>query len=449
MKQAPVIETGMMLTLLAFLMVATFMTLIMTKRLSALIALIVVPTIFALIAGFGAGLGEMMLTGVRDLAPTGVMLLFAILYFGLMIDVGLFDPLVKTIVRIVHGDPMRICIGTAVMTLIVALDGDGTTTYMITVSALLPLYRHMKMDVRIMACLIMMSVAVMNVVPWGGPTTRAALALGVDPRALFVSLIPAMITTAIWVLFVAWVFGRRERKRLALLPADAVDEDATGEEVIREQMDGDDHRRPGLFWFNLALTLGLLGLLIGGSIPLVILFMGAFAIAAAVNYPNLQQQKDRIAAHAGNAMATVSLVFAAGIFTGILSGTKMVDAMAGSVVAVIPDALGPYMAPITALISMPFTVLISNDAFYFGMLPILAATGTEYGVTPMEMARASLVGQQIHLLSPLVASSYLLVGMSGIELGDHQKYIFRWAVGACFVFMATCLLTGIFPLHAG
>jgi len=439
----------MMLTLLAFLMVATFMTLIMTKRLSALIALIVVPTIFALIAGFSAGLGDMMLEGVRDLAPTGVMLLFAILYFGLMIDVGLFDPLVKTIVRIVHGDPMRICIGTAVMTLIVALDGDGTTTYMITVSALLPLYRHMKMDVRIMACLIMMSVAVMNVVPWGGPTTRAALALGVDPRELFVSLIPAMITTAIWVLFVAWIFGRRERKRLALLPADAVDEDATGEEVIREQMDGEDHRRPGLFWFNLALTLGLLGLLIGGSIPLVILFMGAFAIAAAVNYPNLQQQKDRIAAHAGNAMATVSLVFAAGIFTGILSGTKMVDAMASSVIAVIPDALGPYMAPITALLSMPFTFLISNDAFYFGMLPILAGTGAEYGVTPMEMARASLVGQQIHLLSPLVASTYLLVGMSGIELGDHQKYIFRWALGACFVFMATCLLLGVFPLYAG
>jgi CitMHS family citrate-Mg2+:H+ or citrate-Ca2+:H+ symporter len=306
----------------------------------------------------------------------------------------------------------------------------------------------MKMDIRIMACLIMMSVAVMNIVPWGGPTTRAALALGVDPRELFVSLIPAMITTAVWVLFVAWIFGRQERKRLAMLHADAVDEDATGEEVLREQMDG-DHRRPGLFWFNLALTIALLGMLIGGSIPLVILFMGAFAIAAAVNYPNLQQQKERIAAHAGNAMATVSLVFAAGIFTGILSGTKMVDAMASSVIAVIPDALGPYMAPITALISMPFTVLISNDAFYFGMLPILAATGAEYGVTPMEMARASLVGQQIHLLSPLVASTYLLVGLSGIELGDHQKFIFRWALGACAVFMATCLLFGIFPLRAG
>jgi len=438
-----------MLTILAFLMVATFMTLIMTKRLSALLALILIPTLFAVIAGFTAGLGDMMFEGVRELAPTGVMLLFAILYFGLMIDAGLFDPLVKAIVKLVHGDPLRICIGTAVMTLIVALDGDGTTTYMITVSALLPLYRHMKMDIRIMACLVMMSVAVMNIVPWGGPTTRAALALGVDARELFVSLIPAMAVTAVWVLVVAWMFGMRERQRLAALPEDAVDEDATGDEVIREQMDGEDHRRPKLFWLNLALTLTLLGLLMAGSIPLVILFMGAFAIAAAVNYPNLQLQKERISAHAGNAMATVSLVFAAGIFTGILSGTKMVDAMAGSVIAIIPPELGPYMAPITALLSMPFTFLISNDAFYFGMLPILAKTAAEYGLTPMEIARASLVGQQIHLLSPLVASTYLLVGMSGLELGEHQKFMFRWAVIACLVFLGTCLALGLFPLRTG
>ncbi|HEX8300826.1 CitMHS family transporter [Sphingomonas sp.] len=439
----------MMLTILAFAMVATFMALIMTKRVTALIALILVPTLFALVGGFGAGLGDMMLQGVRDLAPTGVMLLFAILYFGLMIDVGLFDPLIKVIVRAVHGDPMRIAMGTVALTLIVSLDGDGTTTYMITVSALLPLYRHMKMDVRIMACLIMMSSAVMNVVPWGGPTVRAATALGVDARLLFVSLIPAMIATAAWVLVVAWLFGRRERKRLAMLPPEAVDEDASGEEVIREQFDGDEFRRPKLFWFNLLLTLGLLGLLIGGSVPLVILFMVAFAIAAAVNYPHLAMQKERIAAHAGNALATVSLVFAAGIFTGILSGTKMVDAMAVSVLAAIPPELGPYMAPITALVSIPFTVLISNDAFYFGMLPILAKTGAEYGLTPIEIARASLVGQQIHLLSPLVASTYLLVGLSGIELGDHQRFTFRWALGSCFVFLLVCLLIGIFPFRVG
>jgi CitMHS family citrate-Mg2+:H+ or citrate-Ca2+:H+ symporter len=166
-----------------------------------------------------------------------------------------------------------------------------------------------------------------------------------------------------------------------------------------------------------------------------------------INYPQLDLQRARIAAHAGNAMGTASLVFAAGIFTGILSGTKMVDAMAGTVLEMIPPGLGPYMAPIVALISIPFTVLISNDAFYFGMLPVLGQTGAIYGIGAVEMARASLVGQQIHLLSPLVASTYLLVGQTGIDLGDHQRFTWKWALGACAIFMLTGLLTGVFPLR--
>jgi CitMHS family citrate-Mg2+:H+ or citrate-Ca2+:H+ symporter len=387
----------------------------------------------------------MMYAGVRDLAPTGVMLIFGILYFGVMIDAGLFDPLIKLIVRLAHGDALRITIGTAVLALLVSLDGDGTTTYMITTAALLPLYRHMKMDVRIMACLIIMSGAVMNLLPWGGPTARAATALHLDPRDVFVGLIPAMIVTAAYVILVAWLFGLRERKRLANLQQ-MTNNDANAELVIACDAGDVTARRPRLMWANLVLTATLMTCLIMGALPLAILFMLGFAVALMINYPSLQQQRERIFAHAGNALAVGGLVFAAGIFTGILSGTKMIDAMATTIIDCVPTGLGPYMAPITALLSLPFTFLISNDAFYFGMLPILAKTGAEYGISAMDMAQAALVGQQIHLLSPLVPSTYLLVGMAGIEFGEHQRFTLKWALGSCIVFMIACLLMGLFPL---
>ncbi len=444
-----------MLSLLAFTMVATFMVLIMTKRVSAMIALILVPLLFALIAVPLAGidaaeLGTMMMDGVKELAPTGVMLVFAILYFGLMIDVGLFDPLIKAIVRIVDHDPVKILVGTAVLALVVSLDGDGATTYMITTAAMLPLYRHMKMDVRMAACVIIMAGAVMNVLPWGGPTARVVSALKLDANEVFVPLIIPMIITALWVLFVAYRFGLKERERLAKLPVEAVDEHASASAIIAE----DEHshveaRRPQLIWFNFALTAVLMVALITGLLPLAVLFMLAFAIAMTVNYPRLQHQRDRLSAHAGNALAVAGLIFAAGIFTGILSGTKMVDAMAATVTGYIPPAWGPYMAPITALLSAPFTFFISNDAFYFGMLPILAETGAHYGLTPAEIGRASLVGQQIHLLSPLVASTYLLVGFVGIEFGEHQRFTLKWALGSFAVFFLTSLLFGVFPLVGG
>lgn len=442
----------MQLSLIAFAMVATFMTLIMMKRMSALIALILIPTLFAVGAGFSNGLGPMMLAGVRDLAPTGVMLLFAILYFGLMIDAGLFDPLTRLVVRFAQGDPLRITMGSAILGLLVALDGDGTTTYMITISALMPLYRYMKMDIRVMACILIMSVGAMNLLPWGGPTSRAAAALNLDPRELFISMIPAMIPTIGWVLLSAWLLGRAERARLGVqtqeeIPAPGMlDHDVQAPSV--NDSDGPPAaRRPGLYWFNLLLTAALMGVLIFGDMPLPVLFMVAFAIAAMVNYPSVDAQRERVAAHAPNALATAGLVFAAGIFTGILSGTKMVDAMATTVTSAIPTSMGPYLAPITALLSLPFTFLISNDAFYFGMLPVLAKTGALYGITPEAMARAALVGQQIHLLSPLVASTYLLVGTAGIELGDHQRFTFKWALGACAVFFAASLLFGLFPWY--
>ena len=434
-----------MLTALGFSMVGIFMVLISLRRLSALAALILVPTAVALLAGFGAGLGPMMLTGIKDLAPTGVMLIFAILYFGVMIDAGLFEPLVRRIVRAVRGDPVRAMAGTVILALLVGLDGDGSTTYMITIAAMLPLFQRLRLDVRMLACLAIMSSAVSNLLPWGGPTARAATVLHLDPAAVFVSMLPAVVATAAWVFLVAWWFGRRERLRLASLPTETdvvlVDVDDT---MMPEG--GAAARRPQLMLFNLALTLALLVALILGALPLPILFMLAFAIGMVVNYPELEDQRERLYAHAGNALSVGGLVFAAGIFTGILSGTGMVDAMAKAVIAVIPPQAGPFMAPITALLSIPFTFLISNDAFYFGMLPILAQTGEAFGISPMEMARASLVGQQVHLLSPLVPSTYLLVSMVGIELGEHQRYTARWALGAAAVMLIASLAFGLFPL---
>jgi CitMHS family citrate-Mg2+:H+ or citrate-Ca2+:H+ symporter len=190
----------------------------------------------------------------------------------------------------------------------------------------------------------------------------------------------------------------------------------------------------------------LLTALILALLPLPVLFMLGFAVAALVNYPSIEQQKALLARHAGNALAVVGLIFAAGVFTGILSGTKMVDAMANSVVSLVPPALGPYLAIVTGVLSVPFTFFISNDAFYFGVLPVLAKAGQAYGITAAEMARASLVGQPVHLLSPLVPSTFLLVGLAGVDFDDHQRFTLKWALLSACVLLLAGLLLVVIPL---
>ena len=467
------------LTLLGFGMVITFMALIMTKRLSPMVALILIPVLFALVGGFGGPkLGEMMIDGVKTLAPTGVMLMFAILYFGVMIDAGLFDPVVRRILAVVDGDPLKVVIGTAVLAAFVSLDGDGSTTYMIVCASMLPLYRRLGMNALNLTCVAILAGGVMNLTPWGGPLARAASALQIDPSAIFVPMIPTMVVGVIGVIALAWHLGLAERRRLgvlALQPAYAfgsLSSAATSGAALREAMRSDASpdglandglmeesallpaengeaealRRPKLLWVNALLTIALMAGLIMAVLPLPILFMIGFALALVINYPKVDEQRRRVAEHAKNVIAVVSLIFAAGVFTGILGGTGMVDAMSKSFLAIIPDAWGPYLAPITAIASMPFTFFISNDAFYYGVLPVVSEAAGHYGIGQLEMARASLMGQPVHLLSPLVPSTYLLVGLAGVEFGDHQKFTLKWAVAICLLMTATAMATGIFPL---
>lgn len=435
-----------MLTILGFSMVICFMYLIMTKRLSALIALILIPIVFALIGGHYAGLGGMMLDGVKTLAPTGVMLTFSILYFGIMIDAGLFDGLVRFILKLVKGDPLKVLVGTAVLTMLVSLDGDSSTTYMIACAAFLPLYQRLGMNVLGMVCVVNIASGIMNISPWGGPTARAAAALHVDALEIFLPMIPAMLMGAACLIFTAIVLGRKERAALGVLHLEDFHHGsmALGNGSAEEC---DVHRRPKMFWPNLILTLALIACLVMGAMPIQVLFMVGFALAIMINYPSIEHQKERIASHASNVLAVTALIFAAGIFTGILSGTGMVDAMAKSLLTVIPHSFGPFLAVFTALVSMPFTFFMSNDAFYFGILPVIAQTAVQYGITPLEIARASVVGQPVHLLSPLVPSLYLLVALAKVDLGDHQRFALKWAIFASFGLLAGGLLFGAFPFY--
>jgi citrate-Mg2+:H+ or citrate-Ca2+:H+ symporter, CitMHS family len=434
-------------------MILTFMILIMTRRLSAITALILVPILFGLLAGAGAGIGEMMIQGVTALTPTVLMLAFAVLYFGLMIDAGLFDPLVRFVLRSVGDDPVRVTIGTALLCTVVSLDGDGATTALVTISAMLPVYRRLGLNPLILALLLGLCSSVTNLIPWGGPTARAATALQIEPASLFLPMMPTMLAGIGFAVLVAWRMGVMERKRLGALTLQPL---ALGPQpeapVMAEEGDPRPHaetRRPKLFLLNLGLTLALMAGLLLGLAPLPVLMMGAFAIALIVNYPSLKTQRERIAAHAENVINIVLLIFAAGAFTGILQGTGMVEAMAAALVAAIPPALGPYMAPITALVSMPLTFFMSNDAFYFGILPVIAETGGHYGVAPEAIARASLTALPIHAMSPLIAAIYLVCGLLKVDVGAAQRFSLKWAVLSCLVMLGAALASGAVPFRVG
>ncbi|QNA82884.1 citrate transporter [Sphingomonas sp. So64.6b] len=437
-----------MLMLLGYLMVATFMILIMTRRLSALVALILVPLIFGVVAGHGADLGPMAVDGLAKLAPTAALLLFAVLFFAIMIDAGLFEPLVTRILRFAGDDPVRVAVGTAMMASVVSLDGDGATTALITITAFLPVYRRLGMNPLVLAVILASANTVINLAPWGGPTGRVAAALRLDVADVFVPLLPAMVAGIVATFGIAWYLGRAERRRLAAAPGGGSSPSTDSASIVAPLIGGEVDaataalRRPRLFVVNLLLTIAVIGLAVLHIVPLPLVFMVGLSIALMVNYPRLNDQRDRLAAHAATALPILILILAAGVFTGVMAGTGMVDAMAKGAMTTIPPSLGPWLGPITAFMAAPLTFALSNDAFYFGVVPVIAQTAAQYGIAPVEIGRASLLAQPIHALSPLLAALYFSSGLLGVDVGALQRFALKWACLLTLVLIATAWLTG-------
>ena len=438
-----------MLVALGFGMIATFMFLIMTKRLTPVVALILVPAIFGVIAGGGPELGKAVITSIKTVAPTACLLFFAIIFFGLMIDVGMFDPLIRLILRFVQHDPVKLALGTALLTSIVSLDGDGSTTFIIVTSAFLPIYLRIGMRPWALTCIAATANGLLNTVPWGGSTARAAAALKVGPVDIFVPMIPAVLAGLVGLLVMAAWIGRQERQRIGDLRLPQHDVPADDAHAHHQAAQGlvlhRPHARPRLTLLNAGLTLAVMTLLVIGTLPPAVVFLLAVAVALVINFPKVSEQSEQIKAHASSIVGVVGMVFAATMLTGVLSGSGMVEAMAKWLVAVIPVSWGPHLALVTGLISIPMTFFTSNDAFYFGVLPILTETASHYGIAPTEMARAALVGQPLHQSSPLVASFLLLVGLAKVELGEHARKSIWRATAIGVLMLATGALTGAYP----
>ena len=504
-----------MLIALGCVMIAVFMYLILSKRIVPVIALILVPITMGLVAtGLGiaedveGGVTGAIMKAVKDFAPTAALLFFAIIYFGLMIDVGLFDPLIRFILRVVGNSPVKVVLGTALLAGAVSLDGDGSTTFIITVSALLPIYRRLGMSPVVLCVVANLANGVLNIVPWGGPTIRAATVLNVSPSELFNPMVPGMIMGILTVFVLAYFLGRSEKKRLLKsgLTLDTVAAELRGgsgggtgtavltgpgaggstgsgsgsgpvgggdfppvppanlnlTSIARSQLAVDEETehsdmedgldpnrktlRPKLIWFNLALTVGLLVCLGLDKLPLALVFMVAAAVALVVNFPKQKDQAERITAHATSIVSVVAMVFAAAVLVGVLSGTGMVTAMANGIVSAVPEPLGPYFAVITAILSMPLTFFLTNDAFYFGILPILSQAAGHYGISPVEMAQASIIGQPVHMTSPLVPAMLLLISLARVQMADHHKKVIWRAVVCSMVMLATALVLGVIPV---
>lgn len=428
-----------MLALLGIGSILILLALVISKKASPVIALTLIPILSGMLAGKTASLPTYIGEGLQAIAPTGVMFVFAILFFGILLDAGTFQPIISRLLKLSGNDPIKIALATATLAMIVHLDGSGAVTFLVVIPALTPIYDRLGMSRLTLVSIVALAAGTMNMLPWGGPTLRAATALNVPVTELFNPLIIPLISGLLTVFVIAFFLGKKEKNNLS-------PRSSSEEEVPHLDVEGE--KRSPLFWFNVLLILLAIISVILAIAPPFVVFMVAFALALWINFPKVEEQKMRIDAHAKEAMLMASILFAAGCFTGILKGSGMMEAMAAAVETTIPAQLGNRLPLLTGLLAMPASLLFDPDSFYFGILPLLSSTATSFGASGIEVGQAAILGQMTtgFPISPLTGSTFLLVGLAGVELGDHQRKTIPLAFLVTLVMLLVSILLGIISI---
>ncbi|WP_053027449.1 CitMHS family transporter [Staphylococcus haemolyticus] len=448
---------SMWLTMMGIIIIGSIVGLLIAKKISPVVGMILIPSIGALLLGYGIkDLFKFFNSGLESVMSVVIMFIFAIIFFGIMTDSGLFKPIVKRLILMTRGNVVIVCIVTALIGMFAQLDGAGAVTFLLSIPALLPLYKALNMNKYLLILLLAISAAIMNMVPWGGPMARVASVLKVKSvNELWYGIIPVQLIGFVLVLIFATYLGFREKKRIKkaidngeVEPTLNIDIHRLVKNYERDQdikfpVRGRALKHGWVIWANVLLTIIVLVMMLANVAPPEFAFMIGVAIALVINFPNVDEQMNRLKAHAPNALMMAAVIIAAGMFLGVLEETGMLKSIALNFIKIIPDAVGPYLHIIVGFFGVPLDLLTSTDAYYFALLPIVEQTASQFGINPVSTAYSMVIGNIVGtFVSPFSPALWLAIGLAEANMGTYIKYAFFWIWGFAIVLLGIAVLIG-------
>ncbi|MDU0439073.1 citrate:proton symporter [Staphylococcus haemolyticus] len=448
---------SMWLTIMGIIIIGSIVGLLIAKKISPVVGMILIPSIGALLLGYGIkDLVKFFNSGLESVMSVVIMFIFAIIFFGIMTDSGLFKPIVKRLILMTRGNVVIVCIVTVLIGMFAQLDGAGAVTFLLSIPALLPLYKALNMNKYLLILLLAISAAIMNMVPWGGPMARVASVLKVKSvNELWYGIIPVQLIGFVLVLIFATYLGFREKKRIKkaidngeVEPTLNIDIHRLVKNYERDQdikfpVRGRALKHGWVIWANVLLTIIVLVMMLANVAPPEFAFMIGVAIALVINFPNVDEQMNRLKAHAPNALMMAAVIIAAGMFLGVLEETGMLKSIALNFIKIIPDAVGPYLHIIVGFFGVPLDLLTSTDAYYFALLPIVEQTASQFGINPVSTAYSMVIGNIVGtFVSPFSPALWLAIGLAEANMGTYIKYAFFWIWGFAIVLLGIAVLIG-------
>ncbi|NLZ98244.1 MAG: citrate transporter [Micrococcus sp.] len=451
-------EPDLVLTIAGLAIIGVTVGLLIWGKVSPVVAMALVPTVGALVLGFGfEDLQAFFTSGLDQVMSIVVMFIFAIIFFGILSDAGLFDPVIRRLILMTRGRVLLVTIGTVVIGAVAHLDGAGATTFLLTIPALLPLYQALNMSKYLLLLLVSLSASIMNMVPWGGPLIRSATVINEDPGEMYQQLVPLQGVGMVMLLGLAVLLGVREIRRInakvgtgMVQSVDNVDVRTIANDFSARQLEdrkdlvGKINSHRVIYWLNIVVVIAVLTTMLAGWLDPALSFVLGVSVLLPMNFNSAKLQIDRMKAHAPNALMMASVIIAAAVFLGVLNESGMLENVALAMLQIIPESVGQYLHIIVGVFGVPLDMLTSTDAYYFSVMPVVEATASQFGVAATSTAYAMLIGNVIGtFVSPFAPAVWLAMGLAEADIGKHIRYSFVIMWGFSVALLLVAMLMGI------
>ncbi|MBR2669526.1 MAG: hypothetical protein IKE36_07035 [Solobacterium sp.] len=432
-----------MYAIIGLIMMLSLTGLCISGKVTPMVAMISIPLIVCVICRFApADISSWIASGLQGQVNNVTMFTFAIIFFGIMSDVGVFDKMVSKLIKLCGNNVVLVTVITVVVAIIGHADGSGATTYMIAIPPLLAIYKKLNMRPELLMTLVALTIGIMNVVPWGGPCGRLAAGFGLEAMDIWLYGLPLMFFGLACTFVYAVILGRKEIKRGAGLISTAEEEDV----VLDPEKEA--LKRPNLFWFNCLLIVLVFVCLFTGILPITASFMLGSVLGLLVNYPDPKMQGERLKSYAPSCLAMTSILLAAGVYTGILNNSPIKAALVEKMTALIPTSATAHLNTILLFALAPMIFLgFDLNAMCYTIGPIIAEMVAVHGIPALVVASTiNTAWEPVNMFGATGAAMYIGLGLAGVEYKDHVRFGVKWGFLTAFLSGIFALLIGLYPL---
>ena len=381
-------------------------------------------------------------SGANSVLNSVVLFTFAIVYFNILSDAGMFDVIVGAVMKRMGNSVSAILLMTCFLAFISHLDGSGATTMLITIPTMLPLYKKMRVSNVILLGYVGLWSGVENMLPWTSALARVSASTGVDPYELWNALLPVQIVGFILIAS-CFVLGKILKARGCGMPDDEFNAIKSG---MGKKDDPVLKVSNTVLYIDMIMTVVMVVAMLLGWLNTNVAFMIFLSFALLLNCHGSKEMTAQIKKHGATALNMVMILFSIGMLVGVMKDTGMMNAMTETLISFVPEAMGSHLTFIIALLSVPLSMAVGSDSLYMIMAPIFGNMAVAFGGTTMHAAGACVIGACIAANLCLVAPTpYLALGLAEVEMKDNLKYLFipTWILGIVLAIVGA--IVGVFP----